>query len=925
MEFTILGDVGFTIEGRPIAIRSVRKRLILAHLLAGRGASVSSGHLLDALWEHDPPKSALENLRVYVYRLRTTLGAGTSIQHDAGGYRLHLGQARLDAARFEELVEQGDRARSRENWADAARSYGEALSLWRGRAFGDLADHPSLREESHRLEERRLVAQSCRIDAELALGAHKRLLPDLVALVAEHPFSEGFRAQLMLALYRSGRQNDALNLYQEGRRLLAEELGLAPGPELESLHRAILGHEPHLDLPGRAPGPCELPADPPLFTGRTGLVEQLTKEVAGERPIPLVISGGGGVGKSALAIHVAWAVRDAFPDGQLYLNLHGASPSVRPLQPIEALSRLLRSLGLDAASVPADTDEAAARFRALTMGRRLLIVLDNVRDAAQVRPLLPASRTCAVLVTSRRALASLEGQSLCELGVLSDEDSRALLTRLTARHGVPADENSLAEVARHCGHLPLAISIAAARVATRGTWTLHRLARRLSEERRRLAELEIDDRAVRASLQVSYRDLDPVQARLFRHLSLLDLPQLGTGTVADLTGLPHTDVENLLDRLADAHLVEAVAPGRYCLHDLTRLLARELAAAEDPAEDRAAAVRRALDSYLALARNASAIVIPVAVWRTTLGPATAVRPPRFADRQEVYAWVDAEAANLPAVVGSAAALGADDLVTALSAALFFPLYERGRWRELHGIAELAMASAERLGDAHHRAVAHSDIGYVLADLGRHRDAIRHLETSRELYHENGNRRGEAAQLDRLAVVHSRLGHFDDAIVKFRQSVGLESGQGNRFGEAITLVNLGVTYRRASRLEEAIDAYEGSLAITREIGDSVGTAIALGHLAEAHRRGGRSQEAVDYFRQALDADRAAGDLGSCTEAIHWWGLGLALDDLGRQAQARACWSRSAELLHELDLIDAAERSAIEASARPGTPEVILRNM
>lgn len=424
---------------------------------------------------------------------------------------------------------------------------------------------------------------------------------------------------------------------------------------------------------------------------------------------------------------------------------------------------------------------------------------------------------------------------------------------------------------------------------------------------------------------VSYRDLDLAQARVFRSMSLLNVTELGVDTAAALAGLPVPVTEDLLDQLTEAHLAQTVAPGRYCVHDLTRLFARELSAAQDPPEERRRAVRRALDAYLAVARDASRQVIPVAVWRTTLGPATPGAEPRFRDRHQVYAWVDAEAAQLPAVLGGAAALGTDDLVTALSAALFFPLYERGRWRELREVSEAGAAGADHLRDPHHRAVTHGDLGYVLADLGRLDEALVHLKVSLAQHRLTGNRRGEAAQLDRLGVVHSRLGRFAEAVGHFRLSLDLESGQGNRYGEAITLTNLGLTYLRSGDPEAAVTAFGEALSGTREIEDRVGSAIALGYIAEAHRRMGRHEESERHFLMALDADRAADDLGSCTEARHWWGLGLVHRALGADGRARECRRNAAAILHDLGLIGAGERSRIETGDDPCTPDVILRNL
>jgi DNA-binding SARP family transcriptional activator/tetratricopeptide (TPR) repeat protein len=925
-QFTILGDVGLSVGGQPIAVRSVRIRLILALLLAHPGNVLSIDQLSDALWGPLPPKSSRENVRFYVHRLRAMVGGDVRIAHEAGGYRLGIVDDRLDAKVFEDLSAQGQRAMTRNDPAAASRFFAEGLRLWRGRAFGELAEVPALLEEAQRLDERRLATLTGRIEAELMLGQQEQLIPEIGKLVADHPFREGNRAQLMLALYRAGRQTEALRVYDEGRQLLSEELGLSPSPGLRQLQESILAQDPSLDLLASSPGPRELPADITTFTGRSDLVERIASDLVSMGPRPVVISGSGGVGKSALAVRVAWRVAGRFPDGQLYLDLHGATPDVSPLSPADSLGRLLRSLGLVGADVPVGTDEASCRFRSLTSGRRMLIVLDNVLDSAQIRPLLPSSPTCGVLVTSRRELVSLEGRIGYQLGVLPEADARSLVARLVLGPDMPDDDATLTEVARLCGGLPLAISIAAARLATRPAWTLESLAARLRNERNRLPELEDGDRAVRASFMVSYNGLNSAEARMFRLVSLLEVSHVGIAVAAALAEVTEQEAEDFLDHLVESRLMEIAAPGRYRMHDLIRLFAQELALAHDPPEERVHAVCRALHHYLATARRASAVVLPVAIWRTTLGPKAGDRADiGFSGREDVYAWVDAEAANLPAVLRQATTLPAEEMVAALSAALFFPLYERGRWRELEQLARLGAGAADRLDDSLMCAVTHSDLGYVQADMGEPMGAIRHLELALAHYRELNNRRGQAAQLDRIGVVYSRLGQFDKAISRFDESVELENGSGNRFGEAITMTNLGLTYRRADRFEEAVRALEKSLAITYEIGDRVGTAIALGHLAEVNRLSGAEERAADLFREALDADAAAGNRGSLTEAVHWWGLGLALHDLGRGGEARECWQRSAEVLQALNLIGARELADIKASSVPTMPSLIQRNM
>ncbi|MFI7416799.1 BTAD domain-containing putative transcriptional regulator [Nonomuraea sp. NPDC049684] len=942
----ILGPLEVREHGSFVALGGERQRGVLGLLALSANQVVPMESIADALWGDAAGDGCVRAVHGHVSKLRRTLHHGARNkkliicrQH---GYQLSVADGDVDVLAFRRLLRQAREHRDRAELDAAAVSFGQAMDLWRDSPLLDvpaLHNHPKVSA----LSAERVTAALEFVEVAESLGRHELVLSPLRAITQVERLHERAHARLMIALAGCGEQAAALEVFGGISRRLVDDLGVSPGPELVEAQLRVLrqGVDGAVEIrtsgtpaepgTGAPTAPRELPPVVPGFVGRTGLIDALVRDVVGRRPQPILISGCGGIGKSALAVKAAWQAAHHFPDGQFYLNLHGSTPDLEPLEPLRSLGRLLRSLGVDRAAVPTDVDEAAAQFRSRTAGRRMLFVFDNVLDVRQVRALLPASPTCGVIVTSRRTLAALEGRVPYELEVLPEKDCRALLTRHAADPATgpatgPDDTEAQNAVARQCAYLPLALSIAAARLSVRPAWTWRTLADRLAEEGRRLTELELEDRAVRASLMVGYRDLDPAQARMFRCMSLLGVTELGVDTAAALAGLPAPTAEDLLDQLTEAHLVQTAAPGRYCVHDLARLFARELAAEHDPPEERRRAVLRALHSGLAVARDASRQVIPVAVWRTTLGPATTSGAgPGFRDRQEVYAWVDAEAAQLPAVLGSAAALGADDLVTALSAALFFPLYERGRWRELWEVSETGAAAADRLGEPHHRAVTHGDLGYVLADLGRLDDALVHLKVSLAQHRQTGNRRGEAAQLDRLGVVYSRLGRFAEAVGHFRLSIDLESGQGNRYGEAITLTNLGLTYLRGGDPEAAVTALCDALSVTREIEDLVGTAIALGYLAEAHRRMGRHRESERYFRMALDADRAADDLGSCTEARHWWGLGLVHRALGAEDRARECRRNAVTILHDLRLISAGERSRIEAGDDPGTPDVILRNL
>ncbi|WP_147268942.1 AfsR/SARP family transcriptional regulator [Sphaerisporangium album] len=612
MDFKILGPIEVRApHGKLIALGRRKQRVLLAALLLNAGKAIPSQRMLDWLWGEHAPATAESNLYTYISALRRVLGGPSRIETGSNGYVLRVAPGEIDVTLFEELAAQGRQALSEGRNDVALERLTRALGLWRAESVLEGLSLPApLRGEAARLERLRADVVDASLEARLALGRHGEVLADLEALTRRDPLNERLRAQLMLALYRSGRRADALAVYKGARETLAAELGIDPGPDLIRMHRRILADDPGLAPPRavarhRVFAPAELPIDVAAFTGRTPEIARLQTALTSAGPgfaiVVSAITGPAGIGKSELAVHVAHQVADRFPDGRLYVNLHGSTPEVAPLHPADVLARLLRSLG-DGAAVRADVDEAAARFRSLTDGKRLLLLLDNARDAAQVRPLLPASPTCRVLITARRMLTSLDAVAHLRLGVMAEDETLTLLSRLIGEERVAADPWAARAVVRLCGGLPLAVRIAAARLIARPGLSLRALADRLAVEDHRLSELQADDQAVRACFMMSYRDLDAEGARVFRLLSLLGVPEVSVTVAAALAGRSEERTVDLLDHLADVQLLDASAPGRYRMHDLLRLFARERARQEDSEEDQAQAVRRALRSHLSVAR-----------------------------------------------------------------------------------------------------------------------------------------------------------------------------------------------------------------------------------------------------------------------------------------------------------------------------------
>jgi DNA-binding SARP family transcriptional activator len=615
VEFRLLGPVEVHADGQQLPIPGPIQRGLLAILALHANRVVASHELQASMWGPVPPATARRSLQWQVWRLRRLLGPQADrLVYRAPGYLLRVQPGELDLARFQQLADQGRERLAAGDAERAGRLLGAALRLWRGQALEDV-QVAALAEQRARLDQRRLAVLEDRVQADLDGGRHNGLVPELEGLVADQPLRERLWELLMVALYRSGRQADALAAFRALRQRLVEQQGVEPSPPLQELHRRILAADPALLLPAEAPGsvqaaaptpvPRQLPPDVAGFTGREPELAQLDQVLAAagqDGPVVIgAIAGTGGIGKSALAVHAAHRLAGRFPDGQLYVDLHGATAGLEPLAPLEVLGRFLRALGMAPAAVPTELEEASGTFRSRVAGRRLLVVLDNAADAAQVAPLVPASPGCGVLVTSRQALASLDGATHLHLGILPAEEATRLLGRLAGQERVAAEPEAAAEVARGCGYLPLALRIAGARLAARPGWPVAALAERLADAQRRLDELEVAEAGVRASFAVSHRQLgagddalDRAAAVAFGLLGLLDGPELGVPVVARLLDRPEEAAERVLERLVDAQLLETPSPGRYRLHDLLRLYAREQASRQHPEPERAAALARAL-------------------------------------------------------------------------------------------------------------------------------------------------------------------------------------------------------------------------------------------------------------------------------------------------------------------------------------------
>ncbi|NBE92625.1 tetratricopeptide repeat protein [Nonomuraea sp. KC401] len=925
LEIKVLGPFEVTLDGGSLKLAGERRVGLLARLALNAGQPVSSERLLADVWGESTASTAGKQLHIVVSKLRELL-SDDIIETVPGGYRLNLAPEHVDAHRFTRLVRQAREAGARHDGATASELFRQALALWRGDALADMTA-PWAQIEAARLREERLTAEEDHVDLRLAAGDHHAVAAELAAHVRRHPLRERPRAQLMLALYRDSRPSDALAAYQEGRRVTVDELGVEPGAKLRRLQRAVLTGDPALDLASQGSGPpgvlAELPSDTQVFTARATEVAWLDKAIADAAPgAPAIaaIDGAGGIGKSALAVHAAHAMAHRFTDGVLYVDLNGAAAGRPPLQPIEALGHLLRALGLDGSAVPPELEEAAARYRSLTSNRNLLIILDNARHAHQVRPLIPSGDACAVIVTSRQAMVSLDNAHHLHLTGLDHADAVALLARIADPGRVQAEPQAAEQIARLCDGLPLAVRIAAARLAARPDWTLSYLADRLTDAARRLDALEHADLAVRASIAVSHHHLreEPTghdAAHLFTFLGLLDLPTLTPGATAALVGWPVLRAEAALDRLLDARILEPAQHGGCRVHDLVRLYAREQAAVDIPVSERAAAVHRTLQHYLATAQAANLLIDPGTDAPTNSYPAD--RPGADLPTVEAAnAWAESERDNLLAAAHQAADTSAAGTAIGLAQAIYWLFWRKGWLTELPGLLEKTLDVAERSGDEVGLAMGHTAIGAVFQEQGHFAASVHHLKESLACWDRTGQFGRKAGSYNDLGITYTMLQKYDDALDALDNGLAMTRASGRRAHEAAVRNNRVHVFYRQGRFEEAIEEGRRVLDLWSELGIPSGEGIGHDTFADACRAAGRLTEAAGRYREAIRIQHETGQyLG---EAVSSWWLGQTLYDLGRHDDARESWRRSLNLLRDANLLAAEEVLQLLAQPVPDVP-------
>jgi DNA-binding SARP family transcriptional activator len=930
VEFGLLGPLMVKSGETLISIPAARQRVLLAALLVSVNRVVSADELADTLWGDCPPPTARVTVQNYVKRLRRALGdTGHSlIATRPGGYLLRVGVEELDITRFEALQGQARDAARRGEWSLASARLHRALALWRGRPLADVpCDRLAVREVP-RLGELRLQALEARVDADLRLGLHDELLAELAQLVAAHPLRERLQAQLMLALYRAGRQGDALAAYRQARQVLVRQLGVEPGPELRRLHQQILTAERGLDMGSEGGGLVstpmkvaaqQLPTVTAHFAGRQRELKMLNGLEAGARAGGtqiVIISGTAGVGKTALAVYWAHQVRRRFPDGQLYVNLRGFGPSGTPMVPTEAIRGALESLGMPAGRIPSQLDAQAALYRSLLAGKRMLVMVDNARDESQVRPLLPSAGGAMVLVTSRSRLAGLaaaEGALVLTLDVLTEAEARELMTGRLGAERTESEPAATTEVIGHCARLPLALSILAARAATCPGMTLAALAAELRDARSRLDALDTGDLAcsVRAVFSWSYQLLSEPAARVFRLLSIHPGPDISLAAAATLAALPVPPARQTLRELTRAHLAEEHAPGRFTFHDLLRTYAAEKATECGSADQRQAAIHRMLDHYLHTAHRGM-LLIDEKPWPLMPGPPQpGVIPEELSSRAQAMTWFTAEHHVLCSMVSKAASSRFDTHAWQLPATMWAYLSRNGRWHECLTLHRTALTAARRLGDLHAQARAHYGIGDALIKLGSCQSGRAHLQHALRLFNKLGDHAGRVRTHFGIAVAHEKQQQHRQALSHAQRGLDLCQAAGDRAGQAYALNVVGWYHARLGNHQPALRHCQLALALHRELGHRFGEGITLDSLGYICHQTGRYDQAAAYYQHALHAYADAGDhYYQAQTLIH---LGETHQNQGEPEAARQSWQQALAILNELNHPEASQLRARLACA------------
>jgi DNA-binding SARP family transcriptional activator/tetratricopeptide (TPR) repeat protein len=923
--------------GVAVATPPGRQRVVLASLLLSAGRVVSHGELAEALWGVTPPPSADVSVRNYVRRLRQTLrDAGLDrVLTRPGGYLIRVGADELDLTRFERLAADAQAAARVGAWETAAANAAAALALWSGEALSGVPSEVLAAREVPRLTELRLQAIETRIGAEIRLGRQQDVIGELRRLIVVHPLREHLRALLMLALYESGRQADALAAYQHARRMLIEELGAEPGAELRDLHQQILEgsretspmasaapdrgrSRPRQADSRNAPVPRQMPAPNPHFVGRDAEISTFMRLVDDASGVPddgdagprrdimsgatpvVIITGTAGVGKTALALRLAHLVANRFTDGQLYLDLRGFDPALDPLPTGAAIRSFLDGLHVPSDQIPVGLDAQAGLYRSMLAGRRILIVLDNAASASQIRPLLPGGGRCLVIVTSRRQLtplAATDGARILTLDVLTAIEVYDLLATRLGEARVAADPAATAELFAECAGLPMALSIVAARAESRPAFPLAAIASELRDARRRLDALDGGEASTdaRAVFSWSYEQLPAANAAMFRLLGLHPGPDITEAAAASLAGISRRQAGRILRQLAANCLLTEHMPGRFAFHDLLRLYAAEMAVTTDSEQERKVATLRAVDHYLQSARAADRAIYPARPQIELPPPLPGADPEAFAGHDQALAWFDQEHHVLLGVISLSAAQGLDAQACQLPWALESFFHRRAHWRDWASSQEIALAAARRKGDRDAQANAHRGIANAHIEIGDHDVASSHLARALRL-------REESADVVGQARIHLDMGRsaghqhkYTEYLKHARRGLELSRSASDILGEGNGLAEFAWALALLGSYRQAITYCHASLRILRRINHRPMEGSVWDTLGYAH------QQLGDYARAAASYQRAVQILGKYGyrqhKAVTLISAGVAYQAAGDARAAGDAWREALAILEQ----------------------------
>lgn len=944
VEFRLLGPVEAIIDDKSVTIAGPRQEIVLALLLLEHDHVVSVQRLIDALWGDDPPRTAKSQVQITISSLRQLLSADIIVTR-SHGYLISIQPDALDLARYEALTGSASRAAAEQRPIDAVNDLRAALDLWRGPALYGLGGEV-MRAAAAKLDESRISALQDCLDIELQLGRHQEIIAELTELVAENPLNEYFRGQLMLALYRAGRQADALEVFRAGREILRGELGLDPAADLCRLEQAILTRDAELDAPvswhpaAATVLPRQLPRTIADFSGREEILAEISQIVTGEGTgdaapdVPvLVLSGRGGVGKTALAVRAAHLVSSHFPDGQLYLQLRQDMRQTSA----SLLKQVLRSIGVHPDAIPYDLEGRACMYRSLLAGRRVLIVIDGAFGTEHIVPLLPGARGCAAIVTSVQHITGLEGVHQIHVGSLDDASALQLLETLVGASRVNAEPEAIRELIHRCEGIPLALRIVAAKLSIRRHWPIAYMLVQLRDEATRLDELDIGGASMRATLALAYETLAEPARRLLRRLTLLGSADFASWVTAPLLGERISTAEDLLQQLVASHLVEATvsedASVRFHLHDLVRIYAAERLAESEVTADRVGAIQRLLRCWLFLATTAHRWIYggDFAVLHGTAEHWPLPEHTVALLLQHPADWFRTERNSLVTAISLAAQLRMDELcwdLATTSATLFESGLCGDDWRASHAAAlEVTRHARNQRGEA---ALLYSlgtlEIGAQVST------ASHYFQQALKIFEEIDDVQGTAMACTGLALIDTFEGNYQNALAGYRmaiagfQSVGDLASEGyalktmaqlaadqldydtaeQLLGDALVIAHelqaprltaqvhyaLAEFALRCGRVEPAADTLGSVLGLTRQIGDIVGQAYTLTCLGNAHRMLGDLCAAQSAFNESLDLAGSVGNRLIRGRSL----LGLAELHLARD-QEHAALARVDEALAE----------------------------